>query len=266
VDVINGYGKSLGLMQVAELGELETPIFLTNTLAVGAVQQGYLRHVRDRYAARPGRSLNVVVTECNDGYLNDLWGLHVRTEDAVLALQDADRQGPVEQGSVGAGTGMVAFGHKGGIGSASRRLGDGETMVGALVLLNCGRAGDLRVVGRPAPEGTRPVPEPAPGSVIVVLATNGLWDRHDLRRGVRRAVHGLARTGAASDPGSGDVALLFRTATEAAPTKATPPLDQLFRAVAEVTEAAVLNALVTATTVVGRDGNVAHALPDEALG
>lgn len=263
--VINGYGKTMGLMQIAELGEIETPIFLTNTLAVGAVQQGYLRHVRARGRYDADRSMNVVVAECNDGYLNDLWGLHVEADDVPRVLADAERAQGVVQGAVGAGTGMVAFGYKGGIGSASRRL-PRQGVLGALVLVNCGRPGELRLDGRAlvpgalGGESVAAVSNPPPGSIIIVLATDAALDAAGLARAARRATHGLARTGSVSDPGSGDVVLAFTTG-EAAP----PPLDALFRAVVEATEEAILNALATAETVRGRDGHVAAALPSSCL-
>jgi D-aminopeptidase len=261
--VINGYGKSLGLMQIDELGEIETPLFLTNTLAVGAIQQGYLRYARAHGRYEPGRSMNVVVGECNDGHLSDLWGLHVEADDATRALADAATADRVVQGAVGAGTGMVGFGHKGGIGSASRQL-PGSGVLGALVLVNCGRAGELRLDGRPVlaagadpgAAAAAPIADPPPGSIIIVLATDASLDNLALGRAARRATHGLARTGAVSDPGSGDVVLAFATA-EVEP----PPLDALFRAVVESTEEAILNALATAETVRGRDGHVAHAIP-----
>ncbi len=263
VHVINGYGKSLGLMQVEELGELESPVLLTNTLSVGAVQQGYLEWVREGGAFHPGRSRNVVVGECNDGYLNDLWGLHVRPSDVPLALADAARATAVVQGAVGAGTGMVAFGHKGGVGSASRRL-PGGGVLGALVLANCGRPEELRVGGRPLPPPAAgdgpPAPSPPPGSIIIVLATDARLDTLPLVRAARRATHGLARTGAVSDPGSGDVVVAFSTA-QASPA----PLDALFRAVVESTEEAVLNALSTAETTTGRDGRTAWAVSHDRL-
>ncbi len=255
VHVINGYGKSAGLLQVAELGQLESPIFLTNTLSVAAVLQGYLEHLRARGRFHPGQSRNVVVGECNDGYLNDLWGFAVQPEHAVAALVAAS-SAPPAQGSVGAGTGMAGFGHKGGIGTASRRLPDGHVM-GVLVLLNCGTAEDL-VTFPVRPRAGRP-PAVPDGSIIIVAATNAGVDRWDLTRVARRASHGLARVGGHSAPGSGDVVVAVDVGE---PAGVTPrDLDPLFLAAAETTEAAIWNALLTADPVVGRDGHVLKALP-----
>lgn len=255
VHVINGYGKSVGLLQVAELGQLESPIFLTNTLSVAAVLQGYLQHVREAGQFQPGHSQNVVVAECNDGYLNDLWGFAVQPAHAGAALAAASAGAPA-QGSVGAGTGMGGFGHKGGIGSASRRLPGGGTL-GVLVLLNCGEAQDL--ITHPAQRAAPPAP--TDGSIIIVVATDAGLDRWDLARVARRAGHGLARLGAHSAPGSGDVVVAFEVSEPA--RAGTRDLDPLFLAAAEATGAAIWNALLTADTVVGRDGHVLYALPPE---
>jgi D-aminopeptidase len=256
--VVNGFGKSQGLMQLAELGQLESPIFLTNTLGVAAVLQGYLEHVRDSGSFRPASSRNVVVCECNDGFLNDLWGLHVKPEHARAALAAASANPPA-QGAVGAGTGMAGFGMKGGIGTASRRL-PGGGVLGALVLLNCGRADELVTRRGAAP------PRPgdlSDGSIIMVLATDAGLDRWDLARVARRATHGLARTGAHSAPGSGDVVVAVDTGAAGAAPASSERLDSLFLAAAEATEAAIWNALLTAETTVGRDGHVLRAMPVE---
>ena len=255
VHVINGYGKSVGLLQVAELGQLESPIFLTNTLSVAAVLQGYLRHLRDGGQFQPGQSRNVVVAECNDGYLNDLWGFAVQPHHAEAALAAASASPPA-QGSVGAGTGMAGFGHKGGVGTASRRLPGGRT-VGVLVLLNCGEAKDL--ITHPARAAARPAP--GDGSIIIVVATDAGLDRWDLARAARRASHGLGRVGAYSAPGSGDVVVAVDVADPDGST--ARDLEPLFLATAEATSAAIWNALLTAETVVGRDGHVLYALPPE---
>ena len=258
VHVINGYGKSVGLMQVAELGQLESPIFLTNTLSVAAVLQGYLEHLRARGLFHPNQSRNVVVGECNDGYLNDLWGFAVMPEHAVAALAAASTAPPA-QGSVGAGTGMAGFGHKGGIGSASRRLPDGR-LLGVLVLLNCGKAEDLvTLAGPPRAGGPSGVSD---GSIIIVMATDAGLDRWDVARVARRASHGLARVGAHSASGSGDVVVAVDVG-EPRSDSAQHDLDPLFLAAAEATEAAIWNALLTADPVVGRDGHVLHALPTD---
>lgn len=260
VHVINGFGKTAGLMQVQELGQLESPIWLGNTLAVGAVLDGFLAWWRDSGRFVPGASRNVLVAECNDGFLNDLWGLHVRPHhvgQALAARSDAD----LLQGGVGAGTGMAGFGYKGGIGSASRRLSTGARM-GAMVLLNCGRSADLIYGGRlvAAGMGCDATPD---GSIIIVLATDAGVDRWDLQRVARRATHGLARTGATSAPGSGDVVVAIDVGS--AGSGATAALDEMFLAAVEATEEAIWNALLTAETMEGRDGHVLQAIPVDAV-
>lgn len=274
VEVINGFGKSVGLMQVAELGNIETPILLTNTFGVAACSEALVRRA---IAANPaiGRetsTVNPVVFECNDGSINDIQAFAVTVADAGLAL-DAAASGPLEQGAVGAGTGMTAFGFKAGIGSASRRMEiDGRTFtLGALVLANFGAAGDLVL-----PDGRRPDPR-APamaerGSVIVVLATDLPLADRQLQRVARRAGAGLARLGAFWGHGSGDIALAFTTADPVAhePEAAFAAQQRLddglidlpFRAAAEATQEAVLNALCHAPATNGRSGRLYPALAD----
>lgn len=260
--VINGYGKTLGLMQINELGTLETPIFLTNTLSVGAVQQGYLAALREQGVPHPGQSVNVVVGECNDGFLNDLWGLHVGPADVGAALAASARDQELEQGSVGAGTGMAGFGYKGGIGSASRRLPDGSTLA-AFVLLNCGQPGELRLDGIPVRE--RRVRNVTPdGSIIILIACDAGLDVPALGRVIRRATHGLARTGAISAPHSGDVVIGWDQGPEVRNLEGQA-LEALFLAAVEVTEEGIWNALATAETMTGRDGRILPALAEDAM-
>lgn len=263
-DVINGFGKSTGLVQVDELGTLETPILLTNTFGVGTCANAL---IREAIAANPdiGRqtaTVNPVVCECNDGPLNDIQALAVTEEHARLALTDA-HDGPVEQGNVGAGTGMSCFGFKGGIGSASRRLElDGQTFhLGTLVLSNFGRAGDLVL-----PDGRRPSPgaakEAEKGSVIIILATDIPLEHRQLRRVTRRCGAGLARLGAFWGHGSGDIAIGFSTATTFDHDEKSDlismralnenRIDDLFRAAAESTQEAVLNSMCAAEAMRGR--------------
>ncbi len=274
VEVINGFGKSVGLMQVAELGNLETPILLTNTFGVAACSEALIRRA---IAANPaiGRetsTVNPLVLECNDGAISDIQAMVVTPLDAGLAL-DAARSGLVEQGAIGAGTGMTAFGFKAGIGSASRlmQIGGQSFTVGALVLANFGSAGDLVL-----PDGRRPDPrQPAlaeRGSVIVVLATDLPLADRQLQRVARRAGAGLARLGAFWGHGSGDIALAFSTADPVAhaPDSAFALLRRLddglidlpFRAATEATQEAVLNALCHAPATIGRSGRVYPALAD----
>lgn len=270
-DVLNGFGKSVGLIQVEELGALETPILLTNTLSVGTAATALIRHA---IAANPdiGRTtatVNPVVMECNDGPLNDIQSLAVTEAHAAAALAEALASpdgAAVAVGSVGAGRGMSCFGFKGGIGSASRRVKlDGKRChLGVLVLANFGRAGELRL-----PDGRRVGPPPqesAPekGSVIVIAATDAPLDHRQLRRVIRRTGVGLARVGSFWGHGSGDIALGFTTANriDHDETADTIPfrvlnerrIDALFEAMAEATQEAVLDALVAATPVTGREG------------
>jgi D-aminopeptidase len=269
--VINGFGKAIGLVQVAELGVLESPVALTNTLSAPAVAEGLLDHL---LAANPEigtttGSVNVVVGECNDSYLNDLRGRHVTRAHVAAALADADR-GPVFQGSVGAGRGMSAFGLKGGVGSASRvvDVGDVAFTVGILVVANLGRLAELTVAGckvgrelcleRPP---ARPLGHIDAGSIMVVLATDAPLGDRQLQRCLKRVQNGIARTGSTTAHGSGEVAIGFGTAQRIAhfPARLTAPLtvlredgpafDRLFSAVTETTEEAVLNALFNAISV-----------------
>ena len=263
--VLNGFGKSTGLVQVNELGTLETPVLLTNTFAVGACANALIRRAiaSDPEIGRQTTTVNPVVLECNDGYLNDIQAMAVTEAHADAAIDAATEEFAV--GAVGAGTGMSCFGLKGGIGSASRRLRlDGDAYhLGVLVLANFGRAGDLRL-----PDGRRVDPE-APskeaGSCIVVIATDVPLDHRQLTRVARRAGVGLAWCGAFWGNGSGDIALAFTTANRVphAPDAdllehrvlAEGRIDRLFQAAAEATQEAVLDALAAADTMVGRHGH-----------
>jgi D-aminopeptidase len=270
-DVVNGFGKSAGLVQVEELGTLETPILLTNTFGVGTCANALIREaIRcNPDIGRTTATVNPVVLECNDGYLNDIQAMAVTEEHAVSAIASA---GPgVPQGSVGAGTGMSCFGFKGGIGTASRRfaLAGGAFGLGVLALANFGRAGDLVL-----PDGRRPSPGGAQaaerGSVILVLATDVPMENRQLRRVVRRCGAGLARLGAFWGHGSGDIAIGFTTAVTfdhdepeeliAFRALAERRIDILFLAAVEATQEAVLNALCAAEPMRGRDGHRRAAL------
>ncbi|MBN1485947.1 MAG: P1 family peptidase [Chloroflexia bacterium] len=275
---INGFGKATGLEQVRELGEIEAPIALTNTLNVGLVADALVQHaVRQspEIGIRTG-TVNVVVGETNDGYLNDLQGRHVRAEHVWAAIEAAS-DGPAAEGAVGAGTGCTCFGWKGGIGSASRVLPAewGGFTVGALVQANFGRPCELTIAGVPVGRNLQPpsADAPADGSIVIVLATDAPLTSRQLRRLCVRAAAGLARTGSTIGNGSGDFVLAFSTAWRI-PHQAgdlTRPqtvlsneyrvLNRLFPAVVESVEEAILNALLQAQTTVGRDGHVRHALP-----
>lgn len=277
VDVINGFGKSAGLMQLAELGQIETPLLLGNTFSVAT---GIEALVGRALTSNPeiGRStgtVNSLVLECNDGFLSDIRARRLTVADAAAALDEA-KGGPVEEGAVGAGTGMSAFGFKGGIGTASLLIElDGRSFtVGVLVQANFGNAGDLML-----PDGRRPVPPaatsvqpPERGSVIIILATDLPLESRQLTRIARRCGAGLARLGAFWGNGSGDIAIAFSTAGRIAHHEQADlvPLTVLnenridlpFRAAAEATQEAVLNAMLAAPETIGRDGNRRPSLAD----
>ncbi|AHV94879.1 P1 family peptidase [Bordetella holmesii] len=275
--IINGFGKSVGLVQVQELGVLETPIALTNTFGVGTVANA---QIRQAIAANPsiGRewaTVNPLVFECNDGYLNNIQTLAITEDDYHQAYAAAAAD--FAQGSVGAGRGMSSFSFKGGIGSASRlaRLKSGAShMVGALVLSNFGRLPLMTIAGRPFGQrlARRDDHGPEKGSIILILATDAALDSRQLGRLSLRAGAGLARTGSVFGHGSGDIALAFSTAytvpheaERAMPTQAMlheAYLDPLFEAAAEACEQAIVSALWRAQTVHGRDGHFRRALPE----
>lgn len=274
----NAFGKFMGSTQVAELGEVETPILLTNTLNVAEAAAGAIEWTLAQPGNEQVRSVNAVVGETNDGYLNDIRGRHVTKADARRAIETA-RTGKVDEGAVGAGTGTVAFGWKGGIGTSSRKLPAslGGWTVGVLVQSNYG--GVLNVAGVPVGVRlgkydfkTEIEQRKADGSVVIVIATDAPVSDRNLRRIAERAFAGIARTGSSFSNGSGDYAIAFSTnaavrrtperrsataSVEAIPNDAMSPL---FQAVAEATEEAVLNSLFTAKTVAGHNGTI-EALP-----
>jgi D-aminopeptidase len=254
VFVGNGFGKLMGFTQIDELGELESPIALTSTLNVPRVADALL----DWMLALPGnedvRSINVVVGETNDGQLNDIRGRHVGREEVFAALRSA-KGGPVEEGSVGAGTGTVAFGWKGGIGTSSRKLPAklGGWTVGVLVQSNYG--GILTIDGAPVGRALkqhylRDELQSADGSIMIVIATDAPLDARNLGRMGARAMMGLARTGAAGTNGSGDYAIAFST-NRGVPVK-NDDMSPIFLAVIEATEEAIYNSLFKATAVGGK--------------
>jgi D-aminopeptidase len=276
--VFNGFGKTTGLVQVDELGAIETPILLTNTLSVGGVAEalvGYKLRRNPEIGVTTG-TVNPIVGECNDGFLNDIRGLHVNAAHVHKAITSA--AAGFAQGAVGGGTGMSAYGLKGGIGSASRRLDlDGQTYhLGILVLANFGRLEDLTVVGRPLgrkiaqARGSKAVPDA--GSIIIVLATDLPVSERQLQRIARRTAVGLARTGSHLGHGSGDLCIAFTTANRiqhferkaviAWQALAEPRIDIAFRAAVEATEEAVIDAMLAADPMVGRGGNRRDSLRD----
>ncbi|MCX7750738.1 MAG: P1 family peptidase [Candidatus Bipolaricaulota bacterium] len=259
--VLHGHGKAVGLWQVLHVGELESPVLLTNTLAVPRCAEALLTWTLARH---PGaRSVNPVVLECNDGRLSAIEARPVTEADALAALAAAADE--VEEGCVGAGTGTVAFGRKSGIGTASRVVE--PFTVGALALPNMGRPEDLRLPPRPfqgTPRRDAALPSQEEGSLVVVLATDAPLLPEQLSRLARRAALGAARAGAPATTGSGDFFLALsvgwriprgreRIQLEFLPDR-SPTVDGLYRAAAEATEEAIYSALFAATPLVGRDG------------
>jgi D-aminopeptidase len=262
VAVLNGAGEMTASVQVAEWGLLQTPIYLTATMAVGRVYDGA---VAAAVAADPTVGIEYVVipmvAECNDNWLSEARVVQVEAADAGRALEAAT-PGEVEQGAVGAGTGMICFDWKGGIGTSSRLAG-GST-VGVLVLANFGDRSQLRVDGVPVGRllgGEMADPREPAGSCIAVVATDAPLGSADLARLARRAGLGLARTGSVAHHGSGEIFVAFSTARS--PSRVD--VDPLFAAAVDATEEAVLNALWNAERTTGREGRVVEALPHDEV-
>lgn len=279
---LNGNGEMTGTTWVNEAGWMEVPVVLTNTLSVGRVDDGVVSWMIEHNSGI-GITDDVplpVVAECDDEFLNDIQGRHATAEDAVKAL-DSATSGPIAQGGVGAGTGMLSFSFKGGIGTASRVLApaDGGYTVGVLVNTNTGRRRQLMIDGVPVGTNiTDIMPKAGPdgnGSVIIVIATNAPLVHDQLDRLVRRAALGLARTGADAMTGSGDLIIAFSTANvvphypEARTFKVTDldqyHIDPVFYATEDATEEAVINGLLAGQTMVGRDGDMVYGLPHDRL-
>jgi D-aminopeptidase len=272
----NGFGKLLGSTQVSELGELETPILLTCTLCVWKAADAMVAHLLEQAGMAPVRSINPVVGETNDGMLNAIRQRPISPQHVRVALSRA-APGPVLEGSIGAGTGTVAFGWKGGIGTSSRIAAhnEGGWTVGVLVQSNFG--GDLHILGVPVGRvlgrrgvQDRAVPRGAGGSIMIVVATDAPLSDRNLRRLAARALIGVGRTGSVMDNGSGDYVVAFSTSPEvrrragksrrSVADLANDEMSGLFEAVADATEEAIYNSLFTATTVTSRSGTV-EALP-----
>lgn len=255
--ILNGFGKSAGLMQIEELGQIETPVILTNTLSVGVGFEGLVNYMSKKYSFR---TLNPVVCECNDGFLNDILYPAVKIEHIQQAIDSASEN--FELGSVGAGNGMICFGFKGGIGSSSRILKDGFVM-GSLVLANFGSYEDLCILGKKASDFVKPGVEKKQehGSIIIVIATNMPLDSRQLKRIARHSFLALGMLGAPGYHSSGDVCIAFSTAKGyVEETKDT--FDLLFRAAVECTYEAICDALFCAQDITGFLGT-AKAIPVE---
>ena len=280
----NAFGKLVGSTQANELGQIETPIVLTNTLSVWDAAAA----LADWSLALPGnenvRSVNPLVGETNDGWLNDIRGLHIKAEHVRRALQQATA-GPVEEGSVGAGEGTMAFGWKGGIGTSSRHLPEkeGGFTLGVLVQTNFG--GGLTIAGVPVWKKLQPPSQqsrtwdssprnPADGSCMMIIATDAPLDSRQLHRLAARAILGMARAGSTGSNGSGDFVIAFSTTNHSSFGAVRGPalsllgedaLSPLFEAAAEATEEAIDDSLLTAESVTGRDGHTAVAIPISRL-
>ena len=284
----NGNGEMTGTTWVEESGFLETPIAITNTHSVGVVRDAMIAYAVKHGTLNQDWSLPVVA-ETWDGFLNDINGFHVKPEDVFNAM-DSAQSGPVPEGGVGGGTGMVCYGFKGGDGTASRVLSkeDGGYTVGALVQCNCGRRPQLTIAGVPV---GKEIPQDVPyamfhdgkggetegdvGSIIIVVATDAPLLPDQLKRLARRATMGLARTGSTSGNGSGDIFIAFSTANPHAWNESPSPhtiqtvsnerINPLFNATVEATEEAIVNALVAGKTMTGIDGHTVIGLPHDEL-
>lgn len=287
IAVLNGAGEMTGRSQVDEYGLIETPILITNTLSVGAVHKGCVEWLTLHEPSLGTRDFVIpVVAETFDGFLNDVAGQHVTTQHVFAAL-DSATGGPVAEGNIGGGTGMTLFRFKGGTGTSSRvvPIGGRDYTVGVLVQGNFGRRQDLLVDGVPVgleitdllPEQGATPDERRDGSIIVAIGTDAPLTDRQLGRLCRRGMLGLGRVGATATHGSGDLLIAFSNApenrvdrfeTRTLLTSAflnDTQINDLFQATIEATAEAVLNALVTAETMTGRDGNTAHALPHDRL-
>ena len=280
---LNGNGEMTGLPWVEESGLLEGPVLITNTNSVGVVRDAVIRYAAQRWPPPPGNDWGwtvwslPVVAETWDGGLNDIYGMHVKTEHAFQAI-DRAAGGPVAEGNVGGGTGMVCYEFKGGIGSASRVLAakDGAYTLGVLVQANFGLRHQLRIAGVPIGTEIRDglVRTQDSGSIIIVVATDAPLLPHQAKRLARRAALGLARTGSVAGNGSGDLFIAFSTANPGAgeaeglvPLQMLPNdrMGPLFEATVGATEEAIVNALVAARTMTGHYGRTVVALPHDKL-
>lgn len=277
--VINGFGKTMGTIQMSELGTLETPIILTNTLSIGTAADALIEYMLEQNPeiGDTTGTVNPIVGECNDMFLNDIRSRNVTKEHVWEALKNASPE--CEEGSVGAGRGMLCYSLKGGIGTASRLMEfeHGTYTMGVLVLANFGILSDLRINGKPIGEELKEIilqswEEKDKGSIMMIVATDLPVSERQLNRIIKRTVTGLSRTGSIITTGSGEVAIGFSTATKiphkkpdallTIPTIHEEDMDTAFRAVGEATEEAVLNVLSTAEHVIGRDGNERPAFKD----
>ncbi len=277
--VINGFGKSIGLIQIDELGTIETPIILTNTLSVGTACDGVVEYMlshNDDIGSTTG-TVNSLVCECNDGYLNNIRKRVIEKSHVLAAINNAEVE--FEEGSVGAGTGMSCLGLKGGIGSSSRlvTLDEKDFVLGSLVLSNFGAGEELLINGVKAGERIQSLlprnhEEQDKGSIIMIIATDIPLSERQLKRVCKRAVVGLSRTGSFIGTGSGDIVIAFTTANKVKHYEEKDiceikvlkddKMDLVFKAAAETIEEAILNSLISAEKTIGRDGHAKHSLKE----
>ena len=274
----NGFGKLAGVTQVQELGNIESPLILTNTLNVSTGIEGVVKYTLSQAGNETVQSVNAIVGETNDGYLNDIRGQHVKSDDVLQAIQHA-KTGSVAEGNVGAGAGTICFGFKGGIGTSSRVIPKslGGYTVGVLVQTNFG--GVLQIDGVPVGEELRMfylsdrLNDPADGSCMIVVATDAPLDARNLERLAKRAFMGLAKTGGIASNGSGDYVIAFsshrpvrvphesRELLQSQNVLRNDETSPLFMAAIEATEEAILNSLFKAETMRGKNGRTVEALP-----
>ncbi len=275
--VINGFGKSMGLIQIEELGTIESPIILTNTLSIGTACDGILDYMlsQNEDIGNTTGTINPIVCECNDGYLNDIRKRKIEKFHVIATIENAAIE--FEEGCVGAGTGMSCLGLKGGIGTASRivTLDDKDYTVGSLVLSNFGSLENLMIDGIKAGEKIKSLlsktsEEKDKGSIIMIIATDIPLSERQLKRVCKRAAVGLSRTGSFIGNGSGDIVIAFTTANKIYHYEEKNiceirilndnNIDEVFKAAAEAVEESILNSLICAETTIGKDGHTRHSL------
>ncbi len=277
--VINGFGKSTGLIQIEELGTIETPIILTNTLSVGTAYEALVRYMLDHNddIGDTTGTVNPIICECNDGEINDIRGLHIKQEDVFEAIRNCDIE--FDEGNIGAGTGMLCYDLKGGIGSASRviELDNKEYTIGVLVLSNFGSLEDFVLngdhIGPRLKEKIKEIEErEEKGSIIIILATDIPLSSRQLKRIIKRVYPGLSRTGSYTGNGSGEIVIGFSTANIIKHYEENDIIDikiikedrinRIFKATVEATEEAVLNSMICSNSTTNRKGKKVYSLKD----
>lgn len=272
--IINGFGKSMGIIQIEELGTIETPIIMTNTLSIGTAATGLIKYMlrENEDIGKTTSTVNCTVLECNDGYLNDIRGLYIKEEHIFNAIENADYS--FKEGSVGAGTGMSCYQLKGGIGSSSRivTLNDIDYTIGALVLSNCGLKDDLILDGRKIGKEIENIEkeELEKGSIIIVVATDIPLSERQLKRISKRATISLGRTGSYLGNGSGDICIAFTTKNKVKHYEDRDivpfeiinenKIDMIFRGTIEAVEESILSSMVNSKDTVGRDNNIRKSI------